>query len=231
MKKTLFPVLLTSALLAAVQPALADHHQGCQHHGQCKGMAKSAHGQMNQMQMLDSKAYAERSLDLMKAGNMMIEEGAKKKDTKMMMQGAKLLKTGMHMHHTSMHAMKQMMHGLKHQLMHAKVGDVQLSDKEMADLEAQMKALKDAHTSYAEVCHKEVALMPQSAHLLIQMADELITKGLKEKNTDKVLLGSDMMEAGMALMHPHGMKREEHKVMRQHMNGGLIEDVEVTISH
>lgn len=240
MQRSFFPVLLMATLLVSIQPAFADHHQGAgthhHHHGQGMGHGgHHGHAQMNQTQMQDGKIYAERALDLMKAGNMMVDEGAKKKDAKMMIQGAKLLKTGMQMHHKSMHAMKDMMHGLKHKLMHAKVGDLQLSDKEMADLEAQMKALKETHASYAEVCHKEVALMPQSAHMLIQMADELITKGLKEKNADKLMLGSEMMELGMALLHPHGMKEEGHQWMRhvrQRMNGGLLEDVvEVTVHH
>lgn len=144
MKKTVLTALTATALMAAMQPAFADHHQG---HGQGQGQHQGmgGHSKMSAEEMMDGQAYAERSLDLMKAGNMMVDEGAKKKDHKMMMTGAKILKKGMHMHHMSMKGMKMMMHEMKHKVMHAKVGDTQMSDKEVADMEKMMKDMKATH--------------------------------------------------------------------------------------
>jgi hypothetical protein len=200
MKKTLLTAITATALMAAMQPAFADHHQGGGDHHQSAG-----HSKMSAEEMMDGKAYAERSLDLLQAGNMMVEEGAKKKDHKMMMTGAKILKKGMHMHHMSMKGMKMMMHEMKHKVMHAKVGDTQMSDKEVADMEKMMKDMKATHDSYMGVCHKEMALVPKSAHSLLQAGNDAILKGMKEKNAEMVIMGSDMMEMGMALTHPHGM--------------------------
>jgi hypothetical protein len=200
MKKTMLAAITVSALMAAMQPAFAEHHEG---HGQGQGMM--GHAQMTENQMMDGKAYAERSLDLMKAGNMMVAEGAKKKDAKMMISGAKVLQKGMMMHHMSMKGMKMMMHEMKHKVMHAKVGDLQMSDKEMADMEKMMKDMKAAQATYMGTCHKEMAMIPESAHMLLQMGNEAILSGMKDKNVEKVMMGSEMMEMGMALNHPHGM--------------------------
>ncbi|PIQ23565.1 hypothetical protein COW64_23395 [bacterium (Candidatus Blackallbacteria) CG18_big_fil_WC_8_21_14_2_50_49_26] len=203
MNKTFFAILAASALLTGVQPAFADHHGG---QGQGMGM----HSKMTETQMMDAKNYADRSMDMMKAGNMMIEEGAKKKDAKMMMKGAQLLKKGMMMHQMTMKGMKMMMEEMKHKIMHAKVGDLQVSDKEMADMEKMMKMMKDAQKMYQEGCHKEMAMMPNSSHLMMTMANEMMMKAMKDKNADQMMMGSEMMEMGMALMHPHGMMGGNH---------------------
>ena len=108
----------------------------------------------------------------------------------------------------------------EHAVMHAKVGDSKLSDKEVADLEATMKAMKEEHHKYMGVCHKEMASVPDSAHLLIQMGSELIKKGFAGKKADLLLLGTDLMEAGMALTHPHGMEQQEERVIERRVEHG-----------
>jgi hypothetical protein len=219
MKTTFLTLFTASALLAITQPVLADHHEG---HGAGHG---SGHGNelkvhLSESAQQDSKAYAERSLDLLQAGNQMIQEGNKSKNAQMMLQGAEILKKGLHMHHASMHGMKALMHQMKHEVMHAKVGDSKLSDKEVAELEATMKAMKEDHHKYMGVCHKEMAQVPDSAHLLIQMGSELIKKGAATKKADLLLQGTAMMEAGMALTHPHGMDKHEERVIERRVQHG-----------
>ena len=216
MKTPFLALLTTCALLAAVQPALAENHGG--HEGHDEGNGLKVH--LSESAMQDGRAYAERSLDLLQAGNLLIQEGNKSQNAQMMLQGAQVLKKGLHMHHASMHGMKALMHQMKHEVMHAKVGDSKLSDKEVADLEATMKAMKEEHHKYMGTCHKEMAQVPDSAHLLIQMGSELIKKGLAGKKADLLLQGTAMMEAGMELTHPHGMEQQEERVIERRVEHG-----------
>lgn len=220
MKPIVLGLLISSFLLAT--PALAEHHEG---HGkkQMSGPEFTAqHSAKMNAEIAHQKMAQERGLDLMKMGNEMLRKGKAKKDGKLMLAGARLLKMGHHMHEESMHALMETTENMKHHLMHAKVGDLTMSDAEMASLQKEMDQLKTSLDAYKNTCHVEKAQMPESAAMLVDMGNQTILDAVKNGDADKAQLGTEMMSMGMKMMGG-----DEHQKSGSHMEMRMEKEIKI----
>lgn len=229
MKKFVFATLTTLALLAG--PALADHHQGASSQ-QNQGQASAdQHADNMQAVLKDSHIFAKRAVDLLVIGNKSIEQGLAKKDPKLMLKGSQLLQKGHAMHKQSMHALNQMQHQLKHHLMHAKVGDMQIPEAQMAEMQTQLKAMQDFIEQNHQQCKTEMSKISAKASTLIDFGNQMMEQALKSNNLEQIESGSQLLEAGMQLhmLQSHGMMGMQDE-MSEEMSGPMMrKEVEVRI--
>ena len=160
-----------------------------------------------QVMLKDSQIFAKRAVDLLVTGNKLIEQGLSKKDSKLMLKGSQLLQKGHVMHKQSMHALKQMQHQLKHHLMHAKVGDMQIPEAQMAEMQTQLKAMQEFIEHNHHQCQAEMSKISSKASTLIDFGNQMMEQALKSNNLEQIESGSQLLEAGMQLhmLLSHGM--------------------------
>lgn len=228
MKKYIFTAFASLILLAS--PALADHHQGAADH-----QNQPAHGEQHshdmQAVLKDSQTFAKRAIDVLMTGNKLLEQGQVKKDPKLMLKGSQLIQKGHAMHKQSMHALGQMQHQLKHHLMHAKVGDMQIPEAQMTEMQAQLKAMQEFIGHHHHQCQAEMSKIPAKASILIAFADQILEQALKSNNLEQIELASQVLEAGMQLhmLQSHGMMGMQDD-MSDKMSGPMMQkEVEVRI--
>lgn len=209
---TLLAVPATAAEMnhaaAPAHPAAAAPH--------AMGPDMMQHGQEMEQMMKNAMLSSQRSLDMLAMGNGLIEMGSQKKDGKMMSSGAQLAMHGLMMHMHSMMGLKKMSEGIKDHLMHAKVGDMQIPEKDMAAMQASMAMLKKEMDGAMAVCKPEMAKMSANANKLVSFGNEMMLKAKAAKDADMMLMGHEHMMMGMKLqMMMQGM----HEQMMSGMPG------------
>lgn len=212
-----------TALSLTMAPALAQHQghemrQEIRRDIHSEGMNPAQHGAAMEAMMKYALMASQRSLDMMSLGNSLMEGALQKKDAKGMLTGAELAFKGHALHRHSMMGMEQLNAGLKEHLMHAKVGDLQLSEAQMNQLSAGMASLKKEIDAAMTACHQEMAKMAKNGAALMDQGNELMLKGKNDKNPELMLSGNELLMAGMKLqmsLHGnHGQRRIEKRVIR-----------------
>lgn len=177
---------LTSPLSAMAEPASAPK-------------TDANHSQSQQEMMADGKMFTDAALKLMTQGNEFVKLGQQKKDARLMMQGAQLLKTSYRMHHHAMHGLEAMQEEMKQHLLKATLGEMKMtpaqSNEVKSTIQALEKALKDYHTAF----HLQEDLIKVSGTTLANMGAHMVQMAKSAEQAEQSLMGAEMLEMGMSL--------------------------------
>ncbi len=220
-RKTICTTLVLAALLS---PLSAMAESGHSH--------SASHAQSQQELMADGKQYTDAALKLMTQGNEFVKLGQQKKDAKLMMQGAKMLKMSYSMHHHAMHGMKEMHGEMKAHLVKAMLGEMTMSPAQVNEVKATMqgleKALKDYHTAF----HVQEAKIKDSGTILVAMGAHMVQKANSAAQAEQSLMGGEMLEMGMYLQTLHGGGHHDREEKMDKHSGGhrmIRKEVEIRI--
>ena len=214
MKKLKFALIVSSLMMPMSVMAAPDAHH-----------AHDAKHTMSQQQvMAEGKMFADATLKLMTQGNEFVKLGAQKKDAKLMMQGAKMLKMSYSMHHHAMHGMKAMHGEMKQHLVKGMLGEMKMTPAQTNEIKATMQSLEKALKEYHTAFHTQEALIKISGTTLVTMGAHMIQMANSAAQAEQSLMGAEMLEMGMSLQTLHGGGEHNDRHQRR-----VREEIEIHI--